>query len=166
MSARLRLGTAADLPRLASGWRDLYEQQAREGMRTTLPGDAFERWAMSVAPSLGRFAQLHLAEEEPDVVGFVLARLRATPPHLGGERVGFVSEVWVAPGRRKHGLGPELLQAALEWFRAQGVSRCELHVMAGNTGARRFYAREGWSEELVQLVLELPPSGLSPASSG
>jgi GNAT superfamily N-acetyltransferase len=62
--------------------------------------------------------------------------------------------VFVAEPHRAMGIGRRLLAFALEWFSAQGITRVELQVVAGNARAIRFYRQLGWREELVQMGLE------------
>ncbi|MEM0946287.1 MAG: GNAT family N-acetyltransferase [Pseudomonadota bacterium] len=52
--------------------------------------------------------------------------------------------VWVRPGIRGAGQADLLLDAVLEGARAEGVDQMELNVLAANTRAVRFYARNGF----------------------
>jgi len=152
----LRYATAADLPRIATLWRALYEHQLAHGMRLPVPAGAFEAWERSMAPALGRFAVVSLAEREGAIVGFVAGRVRALPPFFGGGAAGFISEVFVSDTERGTGLGRQVLAHAVDWFAAQGITRVELQVLAGNPRALEFYRELGWHEELVQMVWEAP----------
>jgi len=58
----------------------------------------------------------------------------------------FVKDLVVAPDARNRGLGSWLLQHAFAIFAARGASHVDLKVQAGNSGARRFYARHGMVE--------------------
>ena len=67
---------------------------------------------------------------------------------LVGRELGDEAEVLnlaVKPGERRRGAGRELLQAALEEFRARGVSRVFLEVRESNEAAIAFYAKQGFS---------------------
>jgi len=50
----------------------------------------------------------------------------------------------VEPHLTGSGIGGLLMKSALEFIREQGFERVELGVIAGNTGARRFYEAHGW----------------------
>jgi GNAT superfamily N-acetyltransferase len=65
--------------------------------------------------------------------------------------------VYVADSVRGGGVGKRLVDAALDWFGAQGITRAELNVVAGNHAGQRFYERHGWREDLRQLYVEIPP---------
>jgi GNAT superfamily N-acetyltransferase len=155
----IRLATADDLPRLRPLWDALYRQQQAQGMLLPVPPGAFEEWARSFAPVMGRFACVAIAERDGAVTGFVAGRIRTIPPFFGGGLAGFVSDVFVDESQRGHGLARKLLDLATEWFAARDVRRLELQVIVGNPGARGAYLRLGWKEELVQMVLDLPGRG-------
>ena len=53
----------------------------------------------------------------------------------------------VARGRRRRGVGRALLEAAVEWARASGVSKLELHVFPYNEAAIRLYESFGFERE-------------------
>jgi ribosomal protein S18 acetylase RimI-like enzyme len=156
----VRAGEAADLDRIEPLWRHLYELQRAGGMELPVPGDGFASWAGSLAPGLGRFACLVVADDDAgSPAGFVAGRIRPAPPWFGGVPVGFVSEVYVAPPHRGAGLAERMLAAAAAWFAERGVARLELQVLSGNDTARALYRRLGWREELVQMVRAAGPGG-------
>jgi GNAT superfamily N-acetyltransferase len=152
---RIRSATAADVPRLESGWRALYVLQREQGMTAVMPPDAFALWSGSMVPGLGRFTNLFLAEASGVLSGFLAARLRRAPAWFGGAAVGFVSEVWVEEAARGAKVGEALVRAAEDWFRAQDAKRVELQVMLANTPARKLYAKLGWRDELLQMATDL-----------
>ena len=58
-----------------------------------------------------------------------------------------VEQVYVAAGHRGSGVARLLLAEAERLVAAGGHPRAWLAVVAGNERARRFYAREGWTDE-------------------
>jgi GNAT superfamily N-acetyltransferase len=77
---------------------------------------------------------------------------RTTVAAIAGSVVGFVTvhddeveQLYVAEHARGGGTAPALLQHA-EQVIAAGFDRAWLAVVAGNARARRFYARQGWSD--------------------
>jgi GNAT superfamily N-acetyltransferase len=148
----LRYAGAEDLAAIEPLWRALYAHQAAHGMRLPVPAVAFEAWAASMSPALGRFTVVALAERDGVAAGFVAGRVRALPAYFGGGSAGFISEVYVSGSERGSGIGRRLLAFALDWFAGQGIARVELQVLAGNEDAVRFYRELGWHEELVQMV--------------
>ncbi len=141
-----------DWPRLEPLWLALYEHQRAHGMLTGLPPEAYQLWAASFQPVLERFAFVLVAEEADSLVGFLAGRLRSLPPHFGGHQVGHFSELFVADSHRRRGIADALLAAGIKWFRERAIHRIDLPVLTKNSGAREFYLRHGWVEELVQMV--------------
>lgn len=153
---QIRVAGADDVAALASLWRAFYADQRDHGMLVDIPPDGFELWAASLAPALGRFACLVIAEQQGTALGFVAGRIRTAPRHLGGGSAGYISEVFVDPGARKAGLATRMIEEVLAWFAAEGVHRVELDVVAGNAAVRAFYTRLGFVEELTQMVRIAP----------
>jgi len=148
----MRHAAAADMDRIKPLWHALYEHQAQHGMLLHLPEGAYEAWLKSMAPFLGRFASIVVAEQNGEIIGFVAGRIRTLPPYFGSATVGAISEVFVTDTCRGSGVGRRLLAFALEWFHAQNITRVELQVVAGNPDGIRFYRQLGWHEELLQMV--------------
>jgi predicted cupin superfamily sugar epimerase/GNAT superfamily N-acetyltransferase len=73
---------------------------------------------------------------------------------VGGEIAGFVvvhddelEQVYVDAGHRGAGVAPALMAAGLRQVAGSGHERAWLAVAAGNARARRFYEREGWTDD-------------------
>jgi GNAT superfamily N-acetyltransferase len=148
----LRHATAADLDRIQPLWHALYQHQFEHGMLLRLPDGAYEAWLKSIAPFLGRFATVVVAELNGEIIAFVAGRIRTLPPYFGAATIGTISEVFVDDSHRGAGVGRRLLTFALDWFREQQITRIELQVVAGNPDGIRFYRQLGWHEELLQMV--------------
>jgi [ribosomal protein S18]-alanine N-acetyltransferase len=69
----------------------------------------------------------------PAVVGFVIAR--NIPPEVE------VLNIAVAPEARRHGVGSDLFDRALEWARSTGATHAILEVRSSNDSALRLYHR-------------------------
>jgi GNAT superfamily N-acetyltransferase len=148
----LRQATADDMPRIQPLWQALYQHQFEHGMLLRLPDGAYDAWLKSMVPFLGRFANVVVAEQDGDIIGFVAGRVRALPPYFGSATIGAISEVFMSEGHRGSGIGRRLLAFAVDWFQAQQITRIELQVVAGNPDGIRFYRQLGWHEELLQMV--------------
>lgn len=61
-----------------------------------------------------------------------------------GERYGYINNVYIAPHRRKHGLGRDLMAHTDAWFRERGVGRVRLTVSSHNQSAVALYERSGY----------------------
>jgi GNAT superfamily N-acetyltransferase len=141
-----------DWPHVEPLWLSLYEHQRAHGMLVELAPDAYQHWVASTEPLVGRFGFVLVAEKANAVVGFFAGRIRSLPPQFGGRQSGHFSELFVVESERQHGIADELLAAGINWFRERDIHHIDLPVLMKNTGAREFYLRRGWVEELVQMV--------------
>jgi RimJ/RimL family protein N-acetyltransferase len=88
-------------------------------------------------------AAVYVAEDD----GHVIARLSlARDPHPASRHVADLG-LMVAAGHRRRGIGNALLAAAVEWSRAVGVLKLELHVFPWNEPALRLYEAFGFERE-------------------
>lgn len=88
---------------------------------------------------LERAATFFAVDPADDFVGTVTG---IADPHEPGGRD--VVAMWVAPEWRGRGVGGALLDAVVEWARAEGAASIALWVADGNDAARRLYERGGF----------------------
>lgn len=88
-------------------------------------------------------AALFIAETPEGIVG----RLSLTrDSHPSSQHVADLG-LMVAREHRRHGAGRALLEAAVEWARASGVRKLELHVFPHNEAAIALYDSFGFERE-------------------
>jgi GNAT superfamily N-acetyltransferase len=56
-----------------------------------------------------------------------------------------LTSLWVDPVRRGQGVGDQLVNAVLEWAKAEGFSQVLLWVAEGNSKAESLYERNGFT---------------------
>ena len=79
--------------------------------------------------------------------GEVVGRLSlARDPHPASGHVADLG-LMVAAAHRRRGIGRALLEAAVDWARAQGVEKLELHVFPHNAPAIALYEAFGFRRE-------------------
>jgi RimJ/RimL family protein N-acetyltransferase len=89
-------------------------------------------------------AAVFLAEtDEGEVVGRLSLSRDAHPASLHVADLGLM----VDARYRRQGIGRALLEAAVEWARASGVRKLELHVFPHNEAAIALYERFGFERE-------------------
>jgi ribosomal-protein-alanine N-acetyltransferase len=79
--------------------------------------------------------RVYLAAEEEGVVGFAGVMLVGEEAH--------VTNLLVDPGRRRRGIGLDLMVALIRAAVTDGARHITLEVRAGNEAARKLYARLG-----------------------
>lgn len=84
-------------------------------------------------------------------VNVLLRRPRPNVEIVGG----YIAGIFVLPSARRSRAGHALITAAENWFRTQGVSACELHVLYTNETARSFWEREGYTPLTLGMRKEL-----------
>ncbi len=102
------------------------------------------------------------AEADGRVVGYLLGEVRAF--EFGSEPCGWIFAVGVEPDRMRHGIAARLLDAALDRFRALGVSRVRTMVRRSDVPVLSFFRSVGFEGgSFVQLEREIDAPG-GPAS--
>jgi ribosomal protein S18 acetylase RimI-like enzyme len=85
-----------------------------------------------------------LAEEDSEIVGFVLARRKE------GTR-GLLSDIYVRPQSRRSRYGTKLAKAAAEALQERGATHITLSVHVANDPARAAYERWGFRKRTLTL---------------
>ena len=63
------------------------------------------------------------------------------------EATGEIERLFTHPRGQRRGAGRALLNRAVDALRAAGCTQAWLNTEVRNQGARRFYERQGWTEE-------------------
>jgi GNAT superfamily N-acetyltransferase len=128
----LRQATADDAPRIAEiwqqGWRDGHLGFVPQELVAARHRDSF--WTRAAQ----RVNDTTVAVVDAEVAGFVMV--------VGDE----VEQVYVAASHRGSGVADTLMTEAERQIAGAGHSTAWLAVVAGNSRARRFYERRGWTD--------------------
>lgn len=96
-----------------------------------------------------------LAEDTPNIVGYVKATKTSRSPVYETRLVGEISDVFVKPEYRKSGIGYQLVEKAEEWFRENGLDLAWLKVHSGNELGKDFWERVGYKDYMVEKMKKL-----------
>ncbi len=112
----------------------------------------YRRWLGSTG------AFLLVARAGEDATGYAMVRPGAhdSPTWKSPGRIAQLESLSVAPAARGAGCGAALLARVREEIRALGYDQLHLTALAANTGALRFYDREGFSVMFHELVDTAP----------
>jgi ribosomal protein S18 acetylase RimI-like enzyme len=100
-----------------------------------------------------QYAILVAEAGQGQVVGLLTMSQRWTLWHAGP--CALIEELVVDEGARRQGIGRALIQAALDWARAQGCSEVELSTEPDNLKAQAFYRRLGFESTALLLEYEM-----------
>jgi GNAT superfamily N-acetyltransferase len=89
------------------------------------------------------FAVLAEARGKRSALGIALVTLRRNVWHEGP--VALLDELYVVPAMRAHGMGTAILERAFSVAADHGAELFEVNVDEGDTDARRFYERHGFT---------------------
>ncbi|MFF9478704.1 GNAT family N-acetyltransferase [Streptomyces sp. NPDC014733] len=96
-----------------------------------------------------------VAERAGTVVGWACVGPTPDGPGPAPAPVGELFALYVTPERIGTGIGRTLMTAALEHARKAGFGELRLWVVRGNTRARRFYARAGFTPDGTEQTDEM-----------
>jgi ribosomal protein S18 acetylase RimI-like enzyme len=151
----IRPARAADVPAIVRLWREMWDFHVPYDPRfraTPLADEAMARWIEMNLES--ERAAVFVAEDPPEPPGgYCLALILESFPGLPAQFYGRISEI--AVHRRREGLGTQLLAAAHAWLRSRGVPYVEVDVAVRNPVARAFWRKQGYTDFLERLRLEL-----------
>jgi ribosomal protein S18 acetylase RimI-like enzyme len=134
----IRPATPADLPAVT----DLLEAQLREHeIHIDRKDLAFAAEGILRVADRG-FILLAVGDEGP--VGVACTSFSWTVER--GGMVAWLDELYVAPARREHGIGNELLGAVIAGAGAAGCRTVELEVETSHARAERLYHRHGFRD--------------------
>jgi len=152
---KIRDATAADLSAL---------DPLKRAFESEIPEPSWVEF--DIEQELVRFADVLAQEvavvaEDDDgaVVGFALARRL-------GRRLGLITDLYVVPSARGHGLATLLVRRVVARLRELGLDMVRLEVLATNDRARSIYAQWGFDEEGLALVVSLEGLERRLAASG
>lgn len=94
-----------------------------------------------------------VAEKGNELLGFVHVRERED--EVSGEAGATVPLLAVKDGAQGLGVGQALMAAAEDWTRAQGWRLLHLEVFWNNAQGRRFYEKQGYEAETINLIKPL-----------
>lgn len=145
MELTVRQGTAEDLEQLLRLYHDYHNGLLEVGMNYDLNEETLPRVMQNRLRS--RLVLTAVAEDAAgELQGFVFCSiLRLAPEYTcrGEASVGYLNDLYVAPGARGQGLARKLTAYAENWLREQEVSVMELQVLGKNEKAQEFWKKQG-----------------------
>lgn len=154
----IRLAKPEDAPRIGRLWEALvnHHHQLDRDLPIAVP-DGGILYAKRIQ---GRLADTHtrvfVAEEDGQIVGYVLSVIVDMPPEMFAHTVGgFLADIYVEPDYRRHGIGRDLVNATVEWFQTCGATYYEWYVAAQNAAGHAFWESVGGRNIMIRMRSEI-----------
>ncbi len=95
-------------------------------------------------------ARLFVADKDGHAIGMLVADIRK-----GQERVGYITNLVVAPEYRNKGVGEKLILSAMDYLRDVHVPVVKANLRVATDSAMKFFMKMGFSEFAIQLRKDL-----------
>jgi ribosomal protein S18 acetylase RimI-like enzyme len=99
--------------------------------------------------------RIFVADDSERLLGYLMAEVNAYPPIYVHQNYGHIGAISVTASARRQGIGHQLLVAALDWFRTQGLLRVECAVAVENPVSQRFWKGQGFRGFMEIHVLDM-----------
>ena len=152
----IRDATEKDLKGIVVLWEMLVEQHRTYSDHFAIARGGRRKWARYLRQKFTeRSTKLIVAEEEGELVGFMMCLLSPQESIFAEKATGVVSDAFVRKDRRKKGVMKEMLRVALRWFDKNKMKSVEVSVAAANLEARAAWGQLGFKPFLVRKRLQL-----------
>jgi ribosomal protein S18 acetylase RimI-like enzyme len=98
-------------------------------------------------------SQVLVAMDEGQAVAYSIAEILKRPPIAKHPEYGFISDLCVKSEYRRKGLGKQILDKILKWFKSRQIDRIELSVLAKNQIGYSFWKKQGFEIFLYRMFL-------------
>jgi ribosomal protein S18 acetylase RimI-like enzyme len=95
-----------------------------------------------------------LVVEDEHIVGYIFGYVEKIPDKKM-TKAGHIGSFFVSNKYRRKGVGKELYNSLVDWFREQKCDHLEIDVHHGNTKTLSMYKRWGFKETLIKLKKKL-----------
>jgi ribosomal protein S18 acetylase RimI-like enzyme len=153
---QIRRATLTDLDAIESLWMEmaLFHQQV-DPYFTIIPEAEDNHRNFMTGLLQDQVKRVFVADNGDQILGYLVAEINAYPPIYLHKNYGYIGAISVTTAARRQGIGHQLLAAALDWFRAEGLQRVECSVAVENPVSQGFWKRAGFRGFMEKHVLEI-----------
>ncbi|MCY4062312.1 MAG: GNAT family N-acetyltransferase [Chloroflexi bacterium] len=155
----IRLAEAADAESIGHLWAEMVAYHAALDPETFRPAErGAERYARGILDRLrDADARVLVAEIDGAVVGYVNGVVADITTELFIPlRCGLLADIYLQAAFRRRGLGKQLVERLMLWFRSRGVNHIEWHVSARNHEALAFWKAVGGETTMLRMRATIP----------
>ena len=147
-----RRATRADLAAVTALWIELTRHHAAVDPHFALRAGADAEVQRLLGAQLrDPDTAIFVAGDGGAISGFAIACVRAAPPIHAETCRAEISDLYVAPARRRRGCGRALVDVATRWAQGRGAERIEVNVSPRNPEAQAFWRAAGYGEHMSVL---------------
>jgi ribosomal protein S18 acetylase RimI-like enzyme len=158
MAIEIRAATPADLPALgrlgALLVRAHHDFDAKRFIPATSETEAGYSWFLGTQLEKPNVAVL-VADDDGEVVGYSYAGVEGRDYMSLRGPAGILYDVVVDPSRRNHGVGRQLVEAALGFLKNHGSTQVVLSTATHNDAAQHLFESVGFRRTMVEMTTEL-----------
>lgn len=157
MSVIIRKATFEDLKPCLELWDAMMAEHQRQDARIRLTEGALGAYRSYLSYHLVHSDScVRVAEADGgEVVGFCLATINRNLPMFQPERYGYLSDLTVASGWRRQGIGRMLLEEISRWLGQRGVDSIQLQYYNFNAGGASFWRAMNFKPFYTRMWLDL-----------
>ena len=145
MNTRIAAVTLDQLPAVLPLWRESMTHHAGLVPFFQPAPDGKAAWERHVAVAVAKGEGLLLAARVADKpVGLIFGQIQSLAPIFEAGKLGYISDLYVQPEYRRHGLGRLLFLALRDWLTDQGATALDLQAYTANAEAMAFWRKMGF----------------------
>ena len=138
----VRDATQQDIDRVVELWAEHVDFHAQCDPRFERREGSEDGFAQHLRTQLDKSDYLLVVGEiDGEVAGFLNGELSDYPPCFAHRAHGFIDNLAVSPQWQRAGLGTALVEKAMAWFSAKGVTTVEGRVLLSNPMAMAFWQK-------------------------
>jgi GNAT superfamily N-acetyltransferase len=147
-----RRATRGDLAAVTALWIELTRHHAALDPHFALRAGAETEAARLLDAQLrDPDTAIFVADHAGAVCAFAIAWVRVAPPIHAETCRAEITDLYVAPARRRCGAARALVDAASRWAHGRGAERVEVHVSPHNPEAQAFWSAAGYRPHMSVL---------------
>jgi len=90
-----------------------------------------------------------------NVIAYFIGAIEKARPFVMPDNIGRISDAYVSEEYRRRGLGKQMLDELVKWFKENGIKHTELSVDSRNKIAIKAWKKFGFCEFMKKMRLDL-----------
>ena len=152
----IRPAVINDLPAIKELWKEMMDYHRERDEYFSRSEEGHERFGEFVRRNIESPEWLVMvAIDSSKVIGFSMGTIESYPPVYQHSHHGYIATIVITESYRGKGLGSQLFDRMVPWFREHGVNRIEIEVASANEISQAFWTRMGFREYMKKMVQEI-----------